>query len=428
MITSNEYASRRQRMISMMREDSVLILFSGVEKKSSADEFYPFEVNRNFYYLTGIEQPDSSLIIVNSDGEIKEFLFVSPYEPIKEKWYGKRLTIAEASKISGIANVQVNTAMNAKVAAILDPVLSQYGDIENVYIDLEPEIKIADETSTLHFRDRLVSQYPGVEIIDAYALITTLRLRKSQKEIELFRSAIEATKIGIYRVMGEMRDGKKEYELANLFLHTINDETGYQGLSFPTIMASGANATCLHYPTPRDTMHNGDLLLMDLGARDGYYCADVTRTVPVSGKFTPIQKEIYSIVLGCNKMIASIAKPGMTIEELQQATIQYLADECYAKGFITKKEDILNYYFHGISHLIGLDTHDPYYLPNSRESKKIKLEPGMIISNEPGLYMADRGIGVRIEDDLLITEDGCEVLTAGIMKEVEEIEAYLSNR
>ncbi|MCQ2798426.1 MAG: aminopeptidase P N-terminal domain-containing protein [Bacilli bacterium] len=428
MITANEYASRRQRLISMMLDNSVLILFSGVEKKSSADEFYPFEVNRNFYYLTGIDQPDSSLILVNSDGEIKEFLFVSPYEPIKEKWYGKRLTLNEAATISGVANTQVNTALNAKVMAILDPVLSQYGDIENVYIDMEPEIKIAQEKSTLMYKNELAQQYQNIQFIDAYAPITNLRLRKSQKEIDLLRSAIDATKIGIYRIMGAMHDGAKEYEMADLFLHVVNDESGYQGLSFPTIVAAGKNATCLHYTTLKDTMHDGDLLLLDLGSRDGYYCADVSRTIPVSGKFTPLQKDIYNIVLGCNKMVASIAKPGMTIEELQQATIQYLADECFAKGYISKKEDIMNYYFHGVSHLIGLDTHDAYFAPNSRESKKIKLEPGMVISNEPGLYMDDKGIGIRIEDDLLITEDGCEVLTAGIMKEVDEIEAYLSNK
>ena len=158
MITANEYASRRQRLISMMLDNSVLILFSGVEKKSSADEFFRFEVNRNFYYLTGIDQPDSSLIIVNADGEIREFLFVSPYEPIKEKWYGKILTRNEAATISGVANTQVNTALNAKVMAILDPSLSQYGDIENVYIDMEPEIKIAQEKSTLMYKAELAAQ------------------------------------------------------------------------------------------------------------------------------------------------------------------------------------------------------------------------------------------------------------------------------
>ncbi len=428
MIPSNEYAARRQRILSVMEEDSIMVLFSGVEKVSSADEYYPFEVNRNFYYLTGIDQPDSSLILVNTDGEIREFLFVSPFDPVKEKWYGKRLTLQEASKISGISNAQVNTTIMAKVAAILDPTLAQYGEVSHVYLDFEPEIKIADETTTRDYKDTLAASFPSVEILDAYPLITTLRLRKSNNEIEEMRSAIRSTKLGIYSVMNDMADGKREFEMADTFLHTINDDNGYQGLAFTTIMAAGKNATCLHYRTLQGTMHDGDLLLMDLGARNGYYCADVSRTVPVNGKFTKEQKEIYNIVLGANKMVASILKPGVTIEELQQATIMYLAEECLAKGYISKKEDIMNYYFHGVSHLIGLDTHDAYFAPNSRESKKIKLEPGMIISDEPGLYMADRGIGIRIEDDLLVTEDGCEVLTAEIIKEPDDIEAYLATK
>lgn len=428
MIPSNEYAARRQRIISVMDEDSIMVLFSGVEKVSSADEVYPFEVNRNFYYLTGIDQPDSSLILVNTDGEIREFLFVSPFDPVKEKWYGRRLTLQEATKISGISNAQVNTTMMDKVAAILDPGLAPYGEVNHIYMDLEPEIKIADEMTTRDYRDTISCLFPRVEIIDAYPLITTLRLRKSSREVEEMRSAIRTTKLGIYSVMQAMGDGKREYEMADLFLHTINDDNGYQGLAFPTIMAAGKNGTCLHYRTLQSGMRDGDLLLMDLGARNGYYCADVTRTVPVSGKFTKEQKEIYNIVLGANKMVAKMLKPGVTIEELQQATIMYLADECLEKGYIKKKEDIMNYYFHGVSHLVGLDTHDAYFAPCSREYKKIKLMPGMIISDEPGLYMADRGIGIRIEDDLLVTEDGCEVLTADIMKEVDDIEAYLATK
>ncbi|MCQ2796861.1 MAG: aminopeptidase P N-terminal domain-containing protein [Bacilli bacterium] len=428
MIPSNEYAARRQRILSVMEEDSIMVLFSGVEKMSSADETYPFEVNRNFYYLTGIDQPDSSLILVNTDGEIREFLFVSPFDPVKEKWYGRRLTLQEAAKISGVSNAQVNTIVMDKVAGILDPTLAQYGEVSHIYLDLEPEIKIAEETTTRDYRDTIKHTFPNVEVLDAYPLITTLRLRKSNKEIEELRSAIRTTKLGVYSVMNAMKEGKREFEMADLFLHTVNDDNCYQGLAFPTIMAAGKNATCLHYRTLQGVMHDGDLLLMDLGARNGYYCADVSRTVPVSGKFTKEQKEIYNIVLGANKMVAKMLKPGVTIEELQQATIMYLADECLAKGYIKKKEDIMEYYYHGVSHLIGLDTHDAYFAPNSRESKKLKLEPGMIISNEPGLYMADRGIGIRIEDDLLVTEEGCEVLTAEIIKEADDIEAYLATK
>ena len=426
MISPNEYAERRQRAVNLMESPSVMILYSGVEKVSSADEGYPFEVNRNFYYLTGIDQPDSVLLLLNSEGEMKEFLFISPFDERKEKWYGKRLKSDEASAISGISNVMTNISFQAKLDLILGE--DAYGEIKRVYLDLDREIKIADDTDTREMKRIIENTYSDVIVNDAFPLITTLRLRKSAREIDELREAIRVTKLGIYAIWANMKDGKKEYELADVFHHTINDESGYQGTSFNTIMAAGRNAAILHYPNPQGQVKDGDLLLCDLGSRHNYYCADVTRCAPVNGKFSDYQRLIYSIVLGCNKMIASIAKPGLTIEELQNRTVEYLASECLRYGIIEKKEDISKYYFHGVSHLIGLDTHDPYKTPLSTESKKIPLEPGMVISDEPGLYIAEKNIGVRIEDDLLITKNGCEVLTKDIVKEIDEIEARLASK
>ena len=427
-MNQEEFKERRAKLFSLMDYESALLVYSGVSKIKSADETYPFEVNRNFYYLTGIEQEDSALLLINSEGEQKEFLFVSPYDERKEKWYGKRLTTAEASAISGIHNVLVNSSLEAKLHQALCQDIAEYGEIGRLYLDLDKQVKVAEDTTTIDLKNTFEAAYEGLKVIDAYPLITTLRLRKSAAEIALFREAIANTKVGIYSVWKEMAAGKKEYELANTFLHVTNDLSGYQGLSFPTIMASGRNAAILHYPTPMDELKDGDLLLMDLGSRDGYYCADISRTVPINGHFSDFQKTVYNIVLGANKMVASKARPGISIQELQDATIEYLAEGCLAAGIIEKKEDISNYYFHGVSHLIGLDTHDPYLSVDSREYKSIPLEPGMVISDEPGLYIAEKGIGVRIEDDLLITKDGCEVLSASIVKEIPDIEERLSSK
>ena len=422
----NEFQERRARLLSLMDYESIMVLYSGVAKVKSADECYPFEVNRNFYYLTGIDQEDSALVLINSEGEQKEFLFVSPFDERKEKWYGKRLTTAEAAMKSGIQNVLINTSLEAKIQQVINPDVFEYGSIRRMYIDLDDEIKIAQDTTTKDIKETIASAYPELEMVDAYPLMTTLRLRKSAAEIEALKEAIHNTKIGIYSIWKEMAEGKKEYEMADLFLHVENDLSGYQGLSFPTIMATGKNAACLHYPTPLDELKDGDLLLMDLGSRNEYYCADISRTVPVNGKFSDFQKTVYNIVLGANKMVAAMARPGVTIQELQDATIDYLANGCLAAGLIDKKEDILKYYFHGVSHLIGLDTHDPYLSVESREYKNIPLEPGMVISDEPGLYMAERSLGIRVEDDLLITRDGCEVLSASIVKEISDIEERLA--
>ncbi len=426
MIKADEYRSRRAKLLSLMDDGSALLVYSGVSKVKSADETYPFEVNKNFYYLTGIEQEDSALLLINAEGEQKEYLFISPYDERKEKWYGRRIKTAEASEVSGIHNVLVNTSLEAKIQMCLSPDEAEYGDLHTLYLDLDHELKIAESTTTSDMMDTLSAAYPNVSITDAYPLITTLRLRKSTSEIDLFRDAISNTRIGIYSIWNEMAPGKKEYELADTFLHKVNDLSGYQGLSFSTIMATGKNAAILHYPTPLSELKDGDLLLMDLGSRSGYYCADISRTVPVNGKFTDFQKTVYEIVLGANKMVAAMAKPGVTISELQEATIDYLARGCLEAGLIEKREDITKYYFHSVSHLIGLDTHDPYLNVDSREYKDIPLEPGMVISDEPGLYIAEKNIGVRIEDDLLITRDGCEVLSASIVKEIPDIEERLA--
>ncbi len=428
MIPSSEFASRRARLLNLMEPRSVAIIFGGVPKVFSADEDMAFEINRNFHYLTGIKQEDSVLILVNGEGETKEFLFVLPFDELKEKWYGRRLTVQEASEISGIKNVLLRNSFEGKVIASLDPNIFSFGEIEHLYLDLDREIKIADETSTKIYRDEMKKKYPSLSIYDIYPLITTLRLRKSNKEIAELKSAIKSTKLGLHAMWNAMKPGVKEYEMANVFFHTIMDDNGYEGLSFPTIAATGVNAACLHYPTPMATLKDGDLFLSDLGARKNFYCADITRTVPVNGKFTELQRQVYSIVLGANKMVANIARPGITIEELQNRTVEYLADGCLKAGLIKNKEEIANYYFHGVSHLIGLDTHDPYLNPLGRDSKKLPLEPGMIISDEPGLYMKDRGLGVRIEDDILITENGCEVLSKDIIKEIDEIENFLASR
>ena len=385
-MNKKEFESRREKLFSMMEDNSLLVLFSGVGKVKSADEDYDFEVNRNFYYLTGIEQEDSVLFMVNAYGERKTFLFISPFDKNKEKWYGKRLTPKEASDISGINNV------------------------------------VKDLIASLH------EKYPSLKIKDAYPLVTTLRLRKSPAEIEEFRKAIKITKLGILATINKMIPGAKEYEMADIFFHTINDLNHYHGLSFHTIMASGMHGTVLHYPTPLDTLKDGDLLLMDLGARSGYYCADVSRIFPINGKFTSVQRSLYEIVLEANKLVINLAKPGITVQDLQNATIELLATRLVEKGFLKDKKDIVNVYFHNVSHMIGLDTHDPYLSPVDRKYKELPLEEGMVISDEPGLYFEDLGIGIRIEDDLLITKDGCEVLTKEILKEPEEIEKLLASR
>ena len=423
MIPASEYQKRRASFLALMDDQSFAVIFSGVAKPCSADEKYPFEVNRNFYYLTGIDQESSVLILIKYHGEEREYLLILPRDPNKEKWYGHRLTPEDASAKSGVRNVLLNSALSSRVETIVTGSFSDFPPVSKVYLDLEKGQLIQEETDIEDYRKSLMPLCPHLCVMDAYPLIVGLRMVKSEAEVEELRTAIEATKAGIISAMARIKPGVYEYEVANEFHHVINDQSGYQGTAFDTILAAGVNTTCLHYPTPLSRIKDGDMVLMDLGSRNGYYCADVSRTVPANGVFTDLQRTIYSIVLGANKAVASFARPGRTIAELQSFTVEYLASECVSKRLIQRKEQISDYYFHGVSHHIGLDTHDP-----GDPNKSKPLVPGNIISDEPGLYFKELGIGVRIEDDLLITEDGCEVLTKGIIKEISEIEAFYRER
>ncbi|MFZ9703892.1 MAG: M24 family metallopeptidase, partial [Bacilli bacterium] len=190
---------------------------------------------------------------------------------------------------------------------------------------------------------------------------------------------------------------------------------GNMGLAFDTIIASGKNAVVLHYPNPKDKIIDGALVLCDLGASTQQYRGDITRTYPANRKFNPLQKQIYEIVLKANQMIIQMAKPGLRIVDLQQAALKFLADAAVKEGLIKTPEDIGQLYYHNIGHHLGLDTHDPI-------SRELPLEPGCVITVEPGLYIKELGIGVRIEDNILITEKGCENLSIDIPKSVEELE------
>ena len=290
--------------------------------------------------------------------------------------------------------------------------------INHLYLDLEKENKIGDDLETKDIANGLSLNYDNLEVIDVYEKIIRLRMIKSQGEIEEFKEAISKTNIGLQNIMKNIKPGLYEYQLSSLFYYTIQDYD-YSELSFPTIAAGGVNATCLHYPTPISKLNDNELCLFDLGAQNNMYCADISRTYPVNGKFNDLQRKIYEIVLGCNKLIIKLVKPGITIAELQQAAINYLASKCVEAKLIEKESDISKYYFHNISHHIGLDTHDPSF-------RNLPLEEGNVISDEPGLYFKELGTGIRIEDDILVTSDGSYNLSGKIIKEINDIERFMS--
>ncbi len=411
---AKEYITRREKIFGQIMEQSIFILFSGGLIKSSADATFPFVVNKNFYYLTGIEQENSVLVMLKTPTTVKTYLFIDEIDETKTRWVGKKLDVESATKESGIHDIFMTSMFDTRLKEMLQG-HNGFGKVTNAYLDLEKNIVIDNQLKTTErFVDELKKQSPVLAINNAYPILTKLRMIKSAKEIEAIRLAIKGTSYGLQSIRKHLKPGLFEYQIEGLFQYAIK-EYGNMGLAFETIIASGKNAIVLHYPNPKDKIVDGALVLCDLGATNGQYRGDITRTYPANRKFNPLQRQVYATVLKANQLIIQMAKPGLKIVDLQQACLKFLADAAVKEGWIKTAEDIGKIYYHNVSHHLGLDTHDPI-------ARDIALEAGSVITVEPGLYIKELGIGIRIEDNILITEKGCENLSIDIPKTIEEIE------
>lgn len=395
-----QYIDNQDKVLEMMKADSVLILFSGHTIKSSADGEYPFVVNRNFYHLTGINEPNLILALCKD----KTTLFIEETNEMYEKWIGKKIKKDEAQARSGIEDIQYIDDFN----------ISNYEKYETLYLDLEEDQISHFPTLAMKFNEEY-----QLDAENAYDLIAKSRSTKGQAEIDKMVEAMHITDKGLKRVMSNMQAGVKE----SVFEAHFNFELKCENVinAFDTIAASGVNATTLHYVTNDEIAQDGDLVLFDLGATKDLYCADISRTYPVNGKFTERQKDLYNMVLQANELVIEAIKPGITMSELNDMVVRFYEEELMRLNVIENKYEVKDYYYHGVSHSLGLDTHD---VGLTREDV---LVPGNIITVEPGIYIKEENIGIRIEDNILVTEDGYKNLSEFIIKSVEDIEEFMSN-
>ncbi len=408
------FIQRREKLLSQMIEQSVLILFSGALIKSSADGHYPFVVNKNFFYLTGIDQEHSVLVMVKTPTTVRTYLFIDEIDESKVRWVGKKLDVETANKLSGIHDILMMSMLETRLKEIYADTNS-FGKVTHVYLDLEKGLVLDDQlTTTVSYGKDITQTYPHLKIENVYPLITRLRMIKSPQEVDVIRQAIKATAYGLQQIRKHLKPNLYEHQIEALFQYSIK-EFGNHGLAFDTIIASGKNAVILHYPNPKDKIVDGALVLCDLGASHDQYRGDITRTYPANRQFNPLQKQVYEIVLKANQLIIQMAKPGLKIVDLQQACLKFLAEACVKEGLIKSEDEIGKIYYHNVGHHLGLDTHDPI-------SRELPLEPGCVITVEPGLYIKELGIGIRIEDNVLITEKGCENLSVEIPKTIAELE------
>ena len=386
------HVENRKRVGEKLADNSIAILFSGREIEKSLDEHYPFFASNNFYYLTGIREPEVVLVMSkDTAGQVSETLYIEAPDPVKEKWVGKKIDKDQAKAVSGIAAIEYSRE--------LPKTLGAGAAFNRLYFDFSVPKHQSFKTSDKQVQ-KILKQ---CELSDLNPILAEMRVIKTPEEIELIKKANALTKESFRNLKAQIRPGIYEFELAALFEYYLK-KNGADGLAFESIVAAGKNATTLHYVSNRSKLKAGELILFDLGARVNGYCGDISRTLAVDGEMTYIQEKIYRIVEFVQKEMFLAYRPGAVMKELQNLTKQLFFEKCCDAGIMPDNRDITEFYYHGIGHSLGLDTHD------LRPAGDLILKPGMVLTVEPGLYLGKLGIGIRIEDDVVITDNGCEVL------------------
>ena len=407
------FAEHRERLYQTLEENTLVFAYAGIPIHTNEDDYYDFVVNSQYFYLTGLERESTAFLAYKSAETVKEILFIEEPDALSERWTGKMPTKEEARAISGIEDVRYTDSLEGAIGSFMGR-----ARVEQAYFDLYRCGMNDLPDYNMVMAERFKKAYPHVILKDLRAACAPLRERKDGEELERIRRALDITRQGLEFVMKNLKPGMMEFQVQADFEYTCR-RLGAKRQAFPTIAGAGINGCMMHYGTNHCEVKDGDLILLDLGAKYENYCSDITRTYPANGKFTPRQREVYELVLKANKAVAEAAKPGITTKDLNDVACQVLGEGLVAMGLIQEVSEVGKYYMHGVSHPIGIDVHDISLAGDV-------LQPGWVISDEPGLYIDEEAIGIRIEDDLLITEDGCEVLSKDIIKDPDEIEAFMA--
>ena len=418
------FIQNRQRFLKRLKPNSIAIFNSNDVMPTSADGTFPFKQQTDIFYLSGIDQEETLLVLCPDAAEEKqrEILFVRETNEQIAIWEGHKYTKEEVRDISGIPTVHWISELDT----ILRPLVVQS---ENIYLNSNEHLRAAVivETRDIRFLKWCRQHFPLHHYERLAPIMQDLRAVKSPQEIDLIKEACALTEKAFRRVLGFIRPGVWEYEVEAEIVHEFM-RNGSKGPAFETIVASGIDSCTLHYIKNDKRCKEGDLVLIDFGAVHANYASDVTRTVPVNGRFSKRQKEVYRAVLKIQKAAIQMLRPRTTLEECQKEVAQLVEAELIHLGVLKRAEvkkqpkdsPLYKKFFpHGTSHHLGLDVHD-------YGDKYRKLEPGMVLTCEPGIYIRDEAIGVRIEDDILITKKGPVNLTETIPREVEEIEALMN--
>ncbi|QIU90345.1 Xaa-Pro aminopeptidase [Yokenella regensburgei] len=433
-MTQQEFDRRRQALLAQMQPGSAALIFAAPEAIRSADTEYPYRQNSDFWYFTGFNEPEAVLVLVKSDETHNHsVLFNRVRDLTAEIWFGRRLGQEAAPQALGVDRALAFSEINQQLYQLLN-------GLDAIYF-AQGEYAWADEIvfralDKLRKGSRQNLTAPA-SVVDWRPLVHEMRLFKSPEEIAILRRAGEISALAHRRAMERCRPGMMEFQLEGEIHHEFTRH-GARYPSYNTIVAGGVNGCILHYTENEAALNDGDLVLIDAGCEYKGYAGDISRTFPVNGKFTPAQREIYDIVLASLEHALARYRPGTTIAEVTSEVVRIMINGLVKLGLLKGDVDQLfaenahrKFFMHGLSHWLGLDVHDvgEYGVDRSRV-----LEPGMVLTVEPGLYIAHdaevpaeyRGIGIRIEDDIVITADGNENLTASVVKHADDIEALMA--
>ena len=421
-LPKEEFGERRTRVFTQMQPNSALLLFSEIEKRRNNDCTYPFRQDSYFWYLTGFNEPNAALLLLKTEQAEKAIIFLRPRDPLLETWNGRRLGVERAPQ-----QLNVNEAYSIEeFATVLPKILKNLTALYHV-----PEIHTWGDTLVTE------SAVNFSEILDWRPMLSEMRLIKSPNEIRLMQQAGQITALGHIKAMQTTRPNRFEYEIESDILHEFNRHCA-RFPSYNSIVAGGNNACILHYTENDRPLNDGDLVLIDAGCEFAMYAGDITRTFPVNGKFSQPQREIYELVLKAQKRAIELLVPGNSIKQANDEVIRIKTQGLVNLGILKGDVDTLieqqayrQFYMHGLGHWLGLDVHD---VGSYGQDKQRILEIGMVITVEPGIYISEdadvpeqyKGIGVRIEDNLLMTEYGNKILTAAAPKEIADIENLMN--
>jgi Xaa-Pro aminopeptidase len=435
MISKKEYAARRKDLMSMMAANSIAVIAAAPERVRSKDTLYPYKQSTNFSYLSGFSEPYAVMLLIPNRKQGECVLFCRDKDPLRETWDGLRLGPVKAKEVLAIDDAFPIDDIDDILPGLLEGKRHVYYSVGKDKAFDKQLIQWIDEVTI----DREPDGTTSGELVDLDHLLSELRLIKSATEIKLMRKAAEISAEAHCRAMRFCQPGGYEYQLQAEIEHQFM-MSGATGPAYTSIVGSGENACILHYIENQSALKAGDLVLIDAGCEYQNYAADITRTFPVNGKFSKAQAAIYDIVLAAQEAAINTIAPGVTYDQANKAAIEVITRGLVDLGVLNGDIDKLiaegayrDFYMHSVSHWLGMDVHDvgDYKINNQWRV----YEPGMLLTIEPGIYIAAdnnnvdkqwRGIGVRIEDDILVTKKGFEVITAGVPKQRDQIERLMA--